>query len=291
MKFEEKRLNFLQKVLEKYPGYKVLMFSRLDSPMTLEAPDGTIYHKNHAHRFISHNLRFDAVVDKYKYIQNKLDKFNTGLNLINYKGMKEKVIVQDQNGFTYSPSCYDLLQGHIVTIESCNEKEDLFKHKANLKHNNFYTYGDFKYTNGKQKVPIICPIHGVFYTVVEGHLFGNGCPNCKKDNASFSKSAWVNKHKNKKCIFYVLEFFNDNESFIKVGVTAVSIKKRYASVKNYKYKIILEIKGESEFISNLEKDILNTHKDLKHEPLLEFQGRTECFNLQIKNKIYEQFKC
>jgi len=291
MKFEEKRLNFLQKVLEKYPGYKVLMFSRLDSPMTLEAPDGTIYHKNHAHRFISHNLRFDAVVDKHAYIQKKLDQFNTGLTLISYTGMKEKVIVQDQNGFTYSPQCYDLLQGHIVTIESCNEKEELFKYKANLKHNDFYTYKDFKYTNGKQKIPITCPIHGIFYTSAERHLFGNGCPNCKKDNASFSKSDWVTKHKNKKCIFYVLEFFNDNESFIKVGVTAVSIKKRYASVKNYKYKIILEIKGESEFISNLEKDTLNKHKQFKYNPFLEFEGRTECFNLQIKNKIYEQFKC
>jgi hypothetical protein len=291
MNFEEKRLNFLQKVLEKYPEYKVFRFTKINEPMILQGPDETLYYKKNAHRFISHNLRFDAIVDKHTYIQKKLDQFNTGLTLFRYTGMKEKVIVQDQNGFTYSPQCYDLLQGHTVTIESCNEKEELFEYKANLKHNNFYTYGDFKYTNGKQKVPIICPIHKVFYTSVEGHLFGNGCPSCKKDNASFSKSKWVTKHKNKKCTFYVLEFFNDNESFIKVGVTTVSIKKRYASVKNYKYKIILEIKGESEFISNLEKNILNTYKDFKQKPLLEFQGRTECFNLQIKNKIYEQFKC
>ena len=68
-----------------------------------------------------------------------------------------------------------------------------------------------------------------------------------KHNPSLHKQ-WASlggkSHKNKKCIFYVLEFYNDNESFIKVGVTAVSIKKRYASVKNYKYKVILEIKPQ-----------------------------------------------
>lgn len=291
MNFKEKRLNFIKKILDKYPDYKIIMFSKIDEPMILESPDGTLYKKNHAHRFLTHNLRFDTIVDKKGYIQKKLDSLDTGLKLLDYKGMKEKIIVQDQNGFTYSPQCYDLLQGHFVTIESCNEKEELFKFKANLKHNNKYTYGNFKYTNGKQKIPVICSIHGEFKVSVECHLFGNGCSKCKSDNASFSRSQWIERFKNKTCTFYILEFFNETESFIKVGITAVSIKKRYANQCQYTYKILLEIKGKSEFISNLEKDFLINYKNFKYSPTLKFEGKTECFLTEIKNKIYEQFKC
>lgn len=290
MNFKEKRLDFLQKISVKYPKYKIINFSKISEPMTLQSPEGTLYYKKSASRFITHNLRFDSIVNKYGYVQKKLEEFNTGLTLLEFISMSEKVIVKDKNGFTYSPQCYDLLQGHSVTIESCNEKEELFKYKANLKHDNFYTYGDFKYINGKQKIPIICPIHKIFHTSVESHLFGSGCPSCKKDNSSFSKSKWVIKHKNKKCIFYVLKFFNDAESFIKIGVTSINIKQRYASVKNYKYEIIFEIEGNSEVVSNLEKDTLLKYKDFKYYPSLKFDGKTECFNLQIENKIYEQFK-
>ena len=51
-----------------------------------------------------------------------------------------------------------------------------FIEKARKKHGDKYDYGLIKeYKGGKQKVPIICKKHGVFYQRAEDHLFGHGC--------------------------------------------------------------------------------------------------------------------
>lgn len=286
---QEKRLKFIESILEKYPGYKIISFTTICKPMTIESPTGVRYTKNSANRFLSHNIRFDAIADKPQYIQSQLDNMNTGLTLIEYKGVKAKVVVKDKNGFTYSPQCYDLLQGHPVSIQTCDQKEELFKYKASLKHNYKYDYGNFIYTNGKQKIPVICKIHGVFYVACERHLHGNGCPGCKADNASYKISDWIAKYKNKECTFYIIEFINDIETFVKIGITSKSIKHRYRGYTNYKYKVLLEIKGNSDFIGNLEKKILAKYSKYKYSPKNKFEGRTECFNIKIKKIIYEQF--
>jgi len=120
-------------------------------------------------------------------------------------------------------------------------------------------------------------------------LFGQGCPGCKKDSSSFSKSLWIEKFKSKLCTFYILEFHNNCEHFIKVGVTSRNTRTRYYGESNYNYSVILELTDNSKTISNLEKEFLSKYKDNKYYPLLPFQGKTECFSINIKNQIYEQF--
>ena len=44
---------------------------------------------------------------------------------------------------------------------------------------NKYDYSRVNYTIGKDKVEIICPIHGSFMQKAEAHLIGQGCPKCK----------------------------------------------------------------------------------------------------------------
>jgi hypothetical protein len=287
----KKRNDFIQAFKQKYPNYEIISFEHISKPIIFKDPEGFIHKKNKAFRVISNNVRLDSIIDKKGYIQYKLDMLGTGLTLIEFNGMKKKAIVKDVNGFTYSPTVYDLLKGHKVTIESCNEKEDLFIYKSSIKHNNKYKYGSFVYTNGKQKVPIICPIHGEFMMCIESHLFGCGCRYCKRDSASFSRSIWIEKFKHKLCTFYVLEFYNEKESFIKSGITSLSIKKRYRGCSKFKYNVIVDIKGDSEYISNLEKSFINKFKKFKYTPFSGFNdGQTECFLLDIKNTIYEQFK-
>ena len=54
-----------------------------------------------------------------------------------------------------------------------------FIEKARKKHGDKYDYSLIKeYKRGKQKVPIICKKHGVFYQRAEDHLFGHGCSKC-----------------------------------------------------------------------------------------------------------------
>lgn len=58
-------------------------------------------------------------------------------------------------------------------------------------HNNFYDYSNVVYTNCKEKIKIICPIHGEFEQEADSHKRGIGCKKCgieivkefhKKDN-------------------------------------------------------------------------------------------------------------
>ena len=61
----------------------------------------------------------------------------------------------------------------------------VFIEKANVKHQYKYDYTLTNYTGSKNKVTIICPIHGEFEQIAAEHLRGKGCPYCggtKKSN-------------------------------------------------------------------------------------------------------------
>ena len=53
-----------------------------------------------------------------------------------------------------------------------------FVEKANLIHNNKYSYNKTIYVNCETKVIITCPIHGDFEQTPSSHLRGRGCPYC-----------------------------------------------------------------------------------------------------------------
>lgn len=55
---------------------------------------------------------------------------------------------------------------------------ELFINKALKIHSNKYSYEKTIYINTRIKVIITCPIHGDFYQLPSGHLFGYGCPTC-----------------------------------------------------------------------------------------------------------------
>ena len=79
-------------------------------------------------------------------------------------------------------------------------KEIVMK-RFNEIHNNFYDYSLFdNYINNKQKIKIICPIHGEFEQRVSSHLT-HGCKKCTFDKLKLSKEQLLLKfnkyHKNK----------------------------------------------------------------------------------------------
>lgn len=55
-----------------------------------------------------------------------------------------------------------------------------FIQKAIEKHGNKYDYSKTNYILSRQKVIIICPIHGEFLQTPNDHLNGCGCPECGK---------------------------------------------------------------------------------------------------------------
>jgi hypothetical protein len=52
-------------------------------------------------------------------------------------------------------------------------------HKANLVHNNKYSYEKLAYVNNVTRVNVTCPDHGDFHPLPPNHMQGQGCPDCR----------------------------------------------------------------------------------------------------------------
>lgn len=89
----------------------------------------------------------------------------------------------------YSKRC----EGRVHTTDS-------FIEVANKLHNNFYDYSKVIYRKGRDKITIICPIHGEFQQTARKHLEGHGCKKCaiektKNKTAHRSKTWFINNAK------------------------------------------------------------------------------------------------
>ena len=71
------------------------------------------------------------------------------------------------------------MKENIVKTSGIRLTTQIFKERSIKIHNGYYKYGDdIEYVNYYTKVPIICPIHGVFLQKPSEHLNGKGCPKC-----------------------------------------------------------------------------------------------------------------
>lgn len=160
---------------------------------------------------INTNIFIEKAKNKHK---NKYDYSKT--IYINCK-TKIKIICPIHGMFLKLP------HNHLQNGQGCmycsgrkNSKET-FTIKANKIHKNRYDYSLVEYTKGKEKIKIICSIHGVFEQVAEAHLDKNGCPTCfgtpKRTNEKFIKEANdVHKYK----YDYSLVKYIDNSTEVKI---------------------------------------------------------------------------
>lgn len=64
---------------------------------------------------------------------------------------------------------------------------DEFVQKAKQVHGNKYDYSKTVYVKSREKVVIVCPVHGPFEQLPPSHLSGNGCPGCARE--------WTEEHR------------------------------------------------------------------------------------------------
>ncbi|MCK9416597.1 hypothetical protein M0Q97_08080 [Candidatus Dojkabacteria bacterium] len=104
-----------------------------------------------------------------------------------------------------------------TTIIENNIKTTVFIRKANKKHDNKYDYSKSIYLSNKEKLIIICPIHGEFLQTPQAHLTGSGCPKCGRIRSD--KNEFIEKanqiHKNK---------YDYSESIYSNNTTRIIIK-------------------------------------------------------------------
>lgn len=230
---------------------------------------------------------------------NEFFKFleDNDLKLLKKESLKKDYIfIESKNGIHEVRVC-SLRKGGIPTIATAVDKNKYFEKQARKIHGNKYSYEKINYKTNKIKIEIICPIHGSFYQDPGVHLRGQGCLKCGYKKVSKSRregicgwklSDWIKLAEKSKQFdsfkLYIIEVFDDDEKFIKIGRTYKKLNKRFGGKTNlpYKYKIISIEKNNAKYIFNLERELKNKLKNYNYIPKKKFNGMYECFSIETK---------
>lgn len=178
---------------------------------------------------------------------NEIHNCKYDYSLLDYKGGSKKIdIICPIHGvFTQDP--FSHLSGHGCPTCS-NERLSLrfrsnteeFIEKAKSVHGDLYDYKNVKYKNSKEKVEIICKIHGAFFQTPNGHLGGAGCPECSNSRGETAVSVYLEHHN----IKYIRQFIIRNEN--------VFCKNKIIKVDFYlpEYDSFIEFNGEQHYRPN-----------------------------------------
>lgn len=157
-------------------------------------------------------------------------------------------------------------------------------------HKNRYDYSKVQYTRIDNPVKIICPDHGTFSQNPQVHLQGSKCPTCatvlRKGGYSLQYFKDHPEIGNARGSLYIIEIFDSNERFIKIGITGQAISKRFSGhLEHYNYNIVKYIEGKLLDLFVIEQRLLELHDTVKYTPSKRIKGWTECFNISIREQM------
>lgn len=109
--------------------------------------------------------------DKYDYSKVKYVNNNT----------KIEIICPEHGPFWQTPHNHLQTKGCPACGKSQPNTTESFIKKARAVHGTKYNYNLVHFTRNKDKVEIVCPIHGQFWQEANSHLQGHGCPRCKAE--------------------------------------------------------------------------------------------------------------
>lgn len=243
-------------------------------------------------------------INKYKnYFINKANKVHKNfyvydkVEYINSQ-TKVKIVCPIHGEFLQRP--YSHLSGggctqcsrKISSTKRTKTTEEFIRQSTDV-HGNKFDYSNLKYVNSLTKVVITCREHGDFLQTPTDHLRGAGCPKCY---LKLTKENWCTKlSKGSDATIYVAIFNKGNDSFVKVGITLKTLKKRFSGKKlsgDYIISCLYHYQTDDrEFIWDLECDVKDKFKDFLHRPHTYFGGAmTECFELDYKDSIISYLK-
>lgn len=166
--------------------------------------------------------------------------------------------------------------------------------KAKEIHGDLFDYSNAVYTKNQEKVEIGCNSCGeVFHQRPADHKRGAGCPHCRL-KGGWTYSEWEKAGEGKHGYrVYLVECWNDDERFIKVGKTFNKLCRRFSGARNmpYQWKLVQEVEGSARFICELEAALHKAFKTKKYTPMIDFHGKYECYPMEdiehIKEKLNE----
>ena len=113
---------------------------------------------------------------------------------VEYKDNKTRVtiICTEHGEFTQTPAKHYIKRGCPICSKYSHIKNPIhvvfstedFIEKARSVHGDKYDYSKVEYRNNRNKITIICPIHGEFEQTPYSHLEGHGCFPCSRNRAN-----------------------------------------------------------------------------------------------------------
>ena len=172
------------------------------------------------------NLSQEEIIENFKKVHSRKYDYSK----VEYNKSKEKVCITCpiHGDFYQTPQKHLSGQGcpkcSVIKREQNKPmSSSFFIKRSNERHGNFYTYKNISFKNLHEKVEIICPIHGSFKQIAQGHINGHGCPKCnmsrleeevslllKENNIIFEEQKtfdWL-KHKSKLRLDFYLPDYN-----------------------------------------------------------------------------------
>lgn len=156
-----------------------------------------------------------------------------------------------------------------------------------------YDYSETIYKTAHDRVTIICPRHGRFTQKAYQHLAGQGCSSCADEaNPGEYNPTLFKRYPELRGVsakLYLVEFNLPDEKFLKVGITINDAAQRF---RRYRRNLIVHKEIEMGLFKayQLEQQLLQRHQNHAYTPRLkDFGGRTECFGLDRKPLLLDEF--
>ena len=145
-----------------------------------------------------HKITDELFIEKANKIHNNKYDYSE----INYKNSHTLINIKCKDHGIFSQMPLNHLKGNgcYKCSNIVKNTEDFIK-KSNIIHKNIYDYSKTDYISTRNKVIIICKIHGEFKQSPNDHLNDCGCPRCSIGNFSKSSIKWLNDIMIKENIF------------------------------------------------------------------------------------------
>lgn len=215
--------------------------------------------------------------------------------IVEFYNTNKPMIIKNNYGLCKT-FAYNLFKGAIPSIQSAINKEEYFINQIKELFEDNYIYDNIKYTNARKRVNLECKKHGKFSRVAHDLTLGKGCQSCssiikKQKSSGWKYSEWEKAGKLSENFdsfkVYILECWDENERFYKIGKTFRTLQKRFPNFEKmpYNYNIIRIFEGEAREMSELEHKLQKDNRQTDYKPTISFGGMYECFSKINKETV------
>jgi protein-arginine kinase activator protein McsA len=234
---------FIERAIKKHGNrydYSLVNFEGVENKVEIICPDHGVFKQRvmvHLKGFNCPSCGYESVAEKLGHSLERFlkdaksahgDKYDySQVEYVNAQ-QKVKIICPEHGPFYQRPAnhireigcskCSDIIAG-----ENRRLTIDEFLRAAMAAHGDRYDYSRVEYKTSHEKVEIICSEHGSFWQSAVSHTKGNkaGCPGCAVSGFDQTKPA---------ILYYLAVLTDSNETLYKIGITNLSVHKRFPSL-------------------------------------------------------------